>query len=225
MISCFNESRSIEHQQQMITMLPFETPTIFEQLPRFIFKMPRVVSDQKGKFESDELFRRLSRETEIRYTNYRDRPLEERQIRFQNSCREGHCEIAFTATGTNIQPVFSPCVNSYSDGCDFDKEPGKVHIKSTMIMNGVCIRFRGWLDVERLDGVGCMEYDEERGAIEDAILREQIERYNSRMRELEERQRIFKAAQERQAEAEAEMRKKHHSEMNLSPERAGSASN
>ncbi len=67
MISCFNESRSIDqHQQQMITMLPFETPTIFEQLPRFIFKMPRVVSDQKGKFESDELFRRLSRETEVR---------------------------------------------------------------------------------------------------------------------------------------------------------------
>ncbi len=74
-----------------------------------------------------------------------------------------------------------------------------------MIMNGVCVRFRGWIDLERLDGVGCMEYDEERGAIEDAILREQIERYNSRMRELEERQRIFKAAQERQAEAEAEV--------------------
>lgn len=46
-------------------MLPFETPTIFEQLPRFIFKMPRVVTDQKSKFESDELFRRLSRESEV----------------------------------------------------------------------------------------------------------------------------------------------------------------
>ena len=75
-----------------------------------------------------------------------------------------------------------------------------------MIMNGVCVRWRGWLDLERLDGVACLEYDEERGAIEDAILREQMERYNSRMRELEERQRLFKAAQERQAEAEAEVR-------------------
>ncbi len=75
-----------------------------------------------------------------------------------------------------------------------------------MIMNGVCVRWRGWLDLERLDGVGCLEYDEERGQLEDAILREQMERYNSRMRELEERQRIFKAAQERQAEAEAEVR-------------------
>ncbi|CAG2161529.1 unnamed protein product [Oppiella nova] len=204
-------------------MLPFETPTIFEQLPRFIFKMPRVVTEQKSKFEADELFRRLSRETEVRYTGYRDRPLEERQIRFQNGCREGHTEAAFIATGTNLQLVFSPCANGYSEGCDFDKEQGKVHIKSTMIMNGVCVRWRGWLDLERLDGVACLEYDEERGAIEDSILREQMERYNSRMRELEERQRLFKAAQERQAEAEAELRKKHQTE--LSPERAGSASN
>ena len=49
----------------MPIMLPFEAPTIFEQLPRFIFKMPRVVQDQKAKFESDELFRRLSRESEV----------------------------------------------------------------------------------------------------------------------------------------------------------------
>lgn len=47
-------------------MLPFEAPTIFEQLPRFFFKMPRVVQDQKPKFESDELFRRISRESEVR---------------------------------------------------------------------------------------------------------------------------------------------------------------
>ena len=33
--------------------------------PRLMFKMPRVVPDQKTKFESDELFRRLARETEV----------------------------------------------------------------------------------------------------------------------------------------------------------------
>ena len=49
-------------------MLPFEAPTIFEQLPRFFFKMPRVHQDQKGKFESDELFRRISRESEVLIT-------------------------------------------------------------------------------------------------------------------------------------------------------------
>jgi hypothetical protein len=79
-----------------------------------------------------------------------------------------------------------------------------------MILNGVCVRWRGWLDLERLDGVACLEYDEERGQLEDSILREQMERYNSRMRELEERQRLFKAAQERQAEAEAEVRFSYH---------------
>lgn len=45
---------------------PYDTIGLYEQpKPRFIFKMPRVVPDQKSKFESDELFRRLSRESEV----------------------------------------------------------------------------------------------------------------------------------------------------------------
>lgn len=55
-----------------------------------------------------------------------------------------------------------------------------------MIFNGVCVRFRGWIDLERLDGVGCLEYDERRAAQEDAILRDQIERYNQRLRDFED---------------------------------------
>ena len=43
-----------------------------------------------------------------------------------------------------------------------------------MILNGVCIRWRGWLDLERLDGVGCLEFDEENAMVEDAKLREQV---------------------------------------------------
>lgn len=43
-------------------------------------------------------------------------------------------------------------------------------------MNGVCVKFRGWMDLERLDGIGCLEYDERRAAHEDAILRDQLER-------------------------------------------------
>lgn len=31
--------------------------------------------------------------SQVRYTGYRDRPVEERQMRFQNGCREGHTEI------------------------------------------------------------------------------------------------------------------------------------
>lgn len=55
-----------------------------------------------------------------------------------------------------------------------------------MIMNGVCVRFRGWIDLDRLDGVGCLEFDERRAAQEDAILRDQIERYNQRLRDFED---------------------------------------
>lgn len=47
-------------------MLPFDSMGLYEQpKPRFIFKMPRVVPDQKAKFESDDLFKRLSRESEV----------------------------------------------------------------------------------------------------------------------------------------------------------------
>ncbi|XP_060517626.1 protein big brother-like [Cylas formicarius] len=176
-------------------MMPFDAMSLYEQpKPRFIFKMPRVVPDQKAKFESDELFRRLSRESEIRYTGYRDRPQEERVARFQNACREGHTEIAFAATGTNLQLVFAPPSPGYmpEKECDFEKEPGKVNIKASFIMNGVCVRWRGWIDLERLDGVGCIEYDEERALQEDAILREQIERYNQRLREFEDKQRGYR---------------------------------
>ncbi|XP_055712378.1 protein big brother [Phlebotomus papatasi] len=176
-------------------MIPYDSIGLYEQpKPRFIFKMPRVVPDQKSKFESDELFRRLSRESEIRYTGYRDRPQEERQIRFQTGCREGHTEISFVASGTNLQLVFNANHGPYlpERECDFDKEHGKVHIKSHFIMNGVCVRFRGWLDLERLDGVGCLEYDERRAAHEDAILRDQIDRYNQRLRDFEDKQRAYR---------------------------------
>lgn len=60
-------------------------------------------------------------------------------------------------------------------------------------MNGVCVRWRGWIDLERLDGVGCLEYDEERAAEEDALLREQLERYNQRLRDFEEKQRAYRS--------------------------------
>jgi Core binding factor beta subunit len=56
-------------------------------------------------------------------------------------------------------------------------------------MNGVCVRFRGWLDLERLDGIGRLEYDERRGAYEDAILKEQLERYSQRLKDFEDTKR------------------------------------
>lgn len=57
-----NEAGSLPGEVGMIG--PFDS--LYEQpKPRFIFKMPRVVPDQKHKFETDELFRRLSRESEV----------------------------------------------------------------------------------------------------------------------------------------------------------------
>ena len=53
-------------------------------------------------------------------------------------------------------------------------------------MNGVCVKFRGWMDLERLDGIGRLEYDERRGAHEDAILKEQLERYSQRLKDFED---------------------------------------
>lgn len=47
-------------------MIPYDAIGLYEQpKPIFRFKMPRVVPEQKAKFESDELFRRLSRESEV----------------------------------------------------------------------------------------------------------------------------------------------------------------
>lgn len=35
-----------------------------------------------------------------------------------------------------------------------------------MILNGVCVIWRGWIDLHRLDGMGCLEYDDERAQVQ-----------------------------------------------------------
>ncbi|XP_005092145.2 protein big brother [Aplysia californica] len=192
------------------SMLSFVAKTLCCELSeKFTSTMPRVVPDQRATFDNDELFRKLSRESEVRYTGFRDRPLDERQLRFQAECREGHADLAFVGTGTNLQMNF--VANSWSESPDdrrltrefvnFDIEPGKVHLKSQFILNGVCVLWRGWVDLSRLDGVGCLEFDEERAQVEDAFLREQVELRN---RQVQERLRIHQQEQQRQAESEAE---------------------
>ena len=48
------------------SMLPFEPSTLCCELKtRHILKMPRVVSNQRAKFDNDEIFRKLSRECEV----------------------------------------------------------------------------------------------------------------------------------------------------------------
>lgn len=109
-------------------MFPFEAPTIFEGVHKTHFRMPRVVRDQKGKFESDDLFRQLSNESLVKYTAFKERPLEERQVKFITGCQEGHTEISFTQSGNQFILTFNPTLNPAisGEGCDFDKEMDKV---------------------------------------------------------------------------------------------------
>eukprot|EP00914_Ancora_sagittata_P024496 GHVO01048949.1.p1 GENE.GHVO01048949.1~~GHVO01048949.1.p1 ORF type:complete len:155 (-),score=4.13 GHVO01048949.1:348-812(-) len=120
---------------------------------------------------------------------------------------------AIVNSGTNLPLAFIS--NAWSEHpedrlptkefVDFEREVGKVHLKSQFIMNGVCVIFRGWVDLQRLDGAGRLEFDEERAQVEDSMLRDQIEQYNHRLREIEDRQRHLQVERERQAEAEAEV--------------------
>ena len=60
---------------------------------RLLFKLPRVVPQQKDKFEEEDIFKKHSRDTEVKYTLYRDRPAHERQAKFRDGCRDGHTEL------------------------------------------------------------------------------------------------------------------------------------
>lgn len=166
-------------------------------------KMPRVVPDQRSKFENEEFFRKLSRECEIKYTGFRDRPHEERQMRFQNACRDGRSEIAFVATGTNLSLQFFPASwqgeqrqTPSREYVDLEREAGKVYLKAPMILNGVCVIWKGWIDLQRLDGMGCLEFDEERAQQEDALAQQAFEEARRRTREFEDRDRSHREEME-----------------------------
>jgi hypothetical protein len=133
-------------------MLPFDAMNFYEPpKPRYIFKMPRVVPDQKSKFESDDLFKRLTRESEVRYTGFKDRPQEERQLRFQTGCREGHTELSFITSGTNLQLIFNPSFHPYNEReCDFDKEIGKVSFEKIKNIYSKFRFFEFYLDMKIL---------------------------------------------------------------------------
>ena len=71
---------------------------------RLLFKLPRVVPQQKDKFEEEDIFKKHSRDTEVKYTLYRDRPAHERQQKFQTGCRDGHTELVSIKIKSNIRP-------------------------------------------------------------------------------------------------------------------------
>lgn len=112
----------------MLMMFPFEQPTFFESIHKSYFRMPRVVKDQRDKFENDELFRQLQHESAVKYTGFKDRPLEERQMKFIANCHEGHTEVSVVQSGSQFTLMFNPIADPACspEGCDFNKEMGKV---------------------------------------------------------------------------------------------------
>jgi len=144
-----------------------------------ILKMSKFVTDQRAVFNSNELFRRLSRESDVRYVGHRELPLEERRQRFNATCRNGKAEIAFIATGMNFSLQFFPWDINLDTALDntppreyvnFDLEKNKVFLKAPFILNGVCVCWKGWVSLNHLDGMGCVEFDEERALIEESQL-------------------------------------------------------
>lgn len=163
-----------------------------------------MVPDQKNKYETDELFKKLSQDVDVKFTGYRDRPMEERKRRFMEDLQEGHSVITFIATGTNLNLQFcrSALQEDKPANCrptresvDFESEPGKVHLLSSIIFNGVCVNWVGWIDLETLSGKARLAYNEEMAKAEDEVMRKVLKETQERVRLFEEKQRRWQQEQ------------------------------
>ena len=215
-------------------------------------KMPRVVADQKAKFETDELFKKLSQEVDVSRGPFEagvsglracahgvlqfagpvhGRPGEEpggAKGAFCGGPETGslrHCELTpqrlppfmtlsqcvspvlrlplrillslrqtFAATGTNISLQFVPRglygerleSGPSQENVDFEREPGKVsssfmcrvlgcdaprpralqvHLLSSFILNGVCVKWVGYIDLESLSGKATLAFDSDQAKV------------------------------------------------------------
>jgi len=148
--------------------------------------MPRVVQNQQSHFKNDDFFKKISRESEVRYTGHKDLKHEERVKLFHQECHSGEdLDIAILSTGTSVklstdslqgdghQKISNMVAPDSSDGGYYDlrREPDKVWIQSPMILNGVCVKWKGYIDMNQLEGYGKFDYDETRGSVEAEALR------------------------------------------------------
>jgi len=192
------DSPALVHPAHPHHAYPGNNNPVEQEVPKYarlLFKLPRVVLSQKEKYEEDDVFKKHSRDSEVRFTLYRDRPIHERQQKFQSGCRDGHTEISFSSSGLVILLNWVQTVDSnthiteYTNNnsyCDFNKERGKVHICSSFILNGVCVRWRGWLCLEKLEGVGCLELDLDMVTREEQLLQRHLALVQQKLRECEE---------------------------------------
>lgn len=49
-----------------------------------------------------------------------------------------------------------------------------MHLKASFILNGVCVLWRGWIEIATLEGFGCLEFDSYNGFIEDTLVKQQF---------------------------------------------------
>ncbi|KAG4076718.1 hypothetical protein HA402_002005 [Bradysia odoriphaga] len=139
----------------------------FQKLRKSLMvRLPRVAPNQKVAYESDDLFRQLSTDKPVRYANHIKKDHNIRQTEFNGECHRGELTIAVMPMGIPLHLRFagdqtaSSSQETVEGGCNFYKEPGKVHITSSFIMNGVCVKFHGWFDLVTLEGMGRLEFDE-----------------------------------------------------------------
>jgi len=123
---------------------------------------------------------------QVKYTSYPELAKEERRKKFETNCLEGYTEISISSTGLVLILAWNPkCSNGSSRhhtrsnyGSDFVKEPGKVHITAPFILNGVCVRWQGWIDLQKLEGIGSLEFDLEAAKLEESVMKKQVQIYN-----------------------------------------------
>ena len=117
----------ILHIAKIIPSVFLKSSSIFNFLIiRLLFKLPRVVLSQKEKFEEEDVFKKHSRDCEVKYTLYRDRPLHERIAKFQQGCRDGHTEIVSIFNNSKILgrktiqiQIFKHLLNMHQDQNNF----------------------------------------------------------------------------------------------------------
>jgi len=146
---------------------------------RVYFKLPRVFPNQRERFESEDIFRQNAIKSEVKFTSYPDLSKEERKKKFEANCLEGYTEISISSTGLVLILAWNPKRHQRTNyGCDFVKEPGKVHIVAPFILNGVCVRWYGWIDLQKLEGFGKIEFDQEAAKLEESVMTKQVQMYN-----------------------------------------------
>ena len=61
-------------------------------------------------------------------------------------------------------------------------------LDSPVIVNGVSVRWRGSVNLEKLDGVGGFRFDEDSSRVEDMAMQQQVDSYKHALRDWEDQQ-------------------------------------